>query len=211
MQALVAAAIASLADARTIRTQPFARQPYDLAAALMRVRVDATGRPVEPASRAFWVRAFESPELPADPARTLATALESDHGILDAAWLAGLTTAGEMRLRAERLDQFAFSQRVFGGVSPADHAGRAGRRPRISPLPHADADARADRRPQAGDLRGRGASRHASVAARCGAGVCRHRHNFRARSCCCGGCARSARSTPRPPTPCSASLLDRAN
>ncbi len=38
----------------------------------------------------------------------------------DAAWLAGLTTAGDIRLRAERLDQFAFGQRAFVGASPAE-------------------------------------------------------------------------------------------
>ena len=44
----------------------------------------------------------------------------ADDRPFDAAWLAGLTTAGDIRVRAERLDQFAFGQRVFAGASPAE-------------------------------------------------------------------------------------------
>jgi hypothetical protein len=104
-------------DGRTNRAQPFTRQPYDLAAALARVRVDAAGRPTEPASLAFWSRAIERAELPVDPGRILAA--EPDTRIIDAAWLAELTLTPDMRLRSERLDQFAFGQRVFAGITAA--------------------------------------------------------------------------------------------
>jgi hypothetical protein len=115
MQALVAASAASGAW-RTIRAQPFVRQAYDLAAALARVDVDAAGHPVAPASRGFWLRVGDSPELPGDPAGMLAAS--PDERPVDAAWLASLTNTSDVQLRADRLDQFAFSQRVFGGTPP---------------------------------------------------------------------------------------------
>jgi hypothetical protein len=118
MRALAAAAVAA-GDIRVLRTQPFARHPYDLAAALMRIRVESSGRPVEPAARAFWERAFESADLPADPAKLLAGAPRPDV-MIDAAYLVALTAPGDIRVRAERLDAFAFGQRVFGRVSPPE-------------------------------------------------------------------------------------------
>ena len=118
MRALAAAAIAASGDWRSMKTQPFARQPYDFTAMLMRVGVDAAGRPTAPASRAFWSQVIESPDLPDDPATVLRT--DAADTPFDAAWLAGLTTAGDIRLRAERLDQFAFGQRAFVGASPAE-------------------------------------------------------------------------------------------
>ena len=45
MRALAAASIAASGDWRNMKTQPFARQPYDFTAMLMRVDVDAAGRP----------------------------------------------------------------------------------------------------------------------------------------------------------------------
>ena len=118
MRALAAATIAASGDWRSMKTQPFARQPYDFSAMLMRVGVDAAGHPTSPASRAFWSQVIESPGLPDDPAMVLRTGAADTP--FDAAWLAGLTTAGDIRLRAERLDQFAFGQRAFVGASPAE-------------------------------------------------------------------------------------------
>lgn len=118
MHALAAASIPAPGDWRAMKRQPFVRQPYDLTALLMRVRVDAAGGPVAPSSRGFWARVVEGAELPADPARILRES--ADDRPIDAAWLAGLTSAGDIRLRAERLDQFAFGQRVFAAASPAE-------------------------------------------------------------------------------------------
>ena len=61
---------------------------------------------------------FESADLPADPARTLK--ISAEERPVEAAWLVGLTAAGDMRVRAERLDQLAFGQRVFAGASAAE-------------------------------------------------------------------------------------------
>jgi len=129
MQALAAASGGSLGDWRALKTQPFVRQPYDLAALLMRVRVDASGAPMAPFSRTFWSRVGDGVDLPPEPARLLKVTAADDDRPIDAAWLAGLTglagRAGlsggtDIRLRAERLDQFAFGQRVFAGAPPAD-------------------------------------------------------------------------------------------
>jgi hypothetical protein len=122
MRAFAAASIAPSGDWRTMKAQPFVRQPYDLTALLMRVRVDAAGAPMAPSSLNFWARVFEAGELPLDSARILKESADGDRPI-DAARLAGLTVfSGDIRLRAERLDQFAFGQRVFAGASPAEMA-----------------------------------------------------------------------------------------
>jgi hypothetical protein len=118
MRALAAASMAAAGDWRGMTTQPFARQPYDLAAMLMRVGVDAAGHPTPPASRAFWSRVIEGPGLPDDPARLLGG--DGDERPFDAAWLAGLVTASDIRVRAERLDQLAFGQRAFAGAAAAE-------------------------------------------------------------------------------------------
>ena len=118
MHALAAASIAASGDRGDMKTQPFVRQPHDLTALLMRVRVDAAGGPAAPSSRSFWARVVEGAELPADPARMLRES--ADNRPIDAAWLAGLADTGDMRLRAERLDQFAFGQRVFAAASPSE-------------------------------------------------------------------------------------------
>jgi len=117
MRALAVTWIASLGGWR-LTSQPFARQPYDAAAMLMRVSADASGRPTSPASRSFWSHVFEGADLPDDPARTLR--ISADDRPIEAAWLVGLTSAGDSRVRAERLDQFALGQRVFAGASVAD-------------------------------------------------------------------------------------------
>jgi hypothetical protein len=115
MHALAAAA--QSADWRSMKALPFARQSYDLAAALMRVGVDAGGQPAFPSSQSFWARAMESADLPDDPAGALRN--PADDRPIDAAWLARQTAPGDARVRAERLDQIAFAQRAFGGAAPA--------------------------------------------------------------------------------------------
>ena len=66
LQMLATEWAASFRDWR-VRTQPFARSAYDLSTALMRVSVDAAGRPRGPGGREFWSRVFESLEVPEDP------------------------------------------------------------------------------------------------------------------------------------------------
>ena len=120
LQALaVASNVAS--DWRSMKIQPFVRQPYDLGALLMRVRVDAAGLPATPSARGFWARVLDGVDLPDDPARILKAS--ADDRPVDAASLAagllGSSSASDIRLRAERLDQLAFGQRVFARTSPA--------------------------------------------------------------------------------------------
>ena len=110
MRALAVAVFGASGEWRSLKTQPFVRQSYDFTAALSRVRVDADGRPTAPSARGFWARAMATPDLPVDPAAELGSI---DNTPIDAAWLAELTTTGDIRLRAERLDQIAFGPRVF--------------------------------------------------------------------------------------------------
>ena len=49
-------------------------------------------------------------------ARGAPRALLADDGPVDAAWLAEAIASGDVRTRSERLDQFAFGQRAFGGA-----------------------------------------------------------------------------------------------
>ncbi|MES1255036.1 MAG: hypothetical protein ABUS56_05475 [Acidobacteriota bacterium] len=117
MRALAATWLAA-SDEWRVPTQPFWRQPFDAATVLMRVAVDAEGRPTPPASRAFWNRALEGTDLPDDPAGLLKGGDAA--GTIDAAWLVALVIGGNVRLRADRLDQFAFGQRVFADASAAE-------------------------------------------------------------------------------------------
>jgi hypothetical protein len=119
MRALSVAAFAASGEWRAIRSQPFARQSYDLTAALTRVSVDAAGRPTAPSPRAFWARAMAASDLPVDPAGEVSS---MDAQPVDAAWLAGLTTTNDFLLRGERLDQFAFGQRVFSEAAADEMA-----------------------------------------------------------------------------------------
>ena len=119
IRALAVASLAASTDWRAVRSQPFVRQAYDLTTLLMRVRVDADGVPSAPSARAFWARVVEGVDLPPDPARLLKESVEGERPI-DVAWLAGLVGMGDLRLRADRLDQFAFGQRVFAAASPAE-------------------------------------------------------------------------------------------
>jgi hypothetical protein len=94
---------------------PFTRPPQDLLSMFSRVQVSATGRPGFPARRTVWARAFDSADLPDEPAREL-TNVEEDT-LIDAAWLAEAMLSGvEARSRMERLDQFAFGHRVFAAA-----------------------------------------------------------------------------------------------
>ena len=92
---------------------PFSRPLGDLALILLRIRTDESGAPRAPASREFWATAFDvdarlsgSTEAPL-PGGT--------DGPVDAAWLVHATADLDMYARSERLDQFAFGQRVFAG------------------------------------------------------------------------------------------------
>ena len=99
---------------------PFSRPLGDLALLLLRIHTDAAGVPSAPASRAFWASAFEvetnlsgSTEAPL-PGGT--------DGPVDAAWLLSATADLDMYSRSDRLDQFAFGQRVFQGANESQAA-----------------------------------------------------------------------------------------
>lgn len=98
------------------RALPFGRPIYDIATLLDRVRVDRTGAPLAPSSRAIWARVFNEGLAPPgdDAPRPAGEAI-------DAAWLAECLT-GDIHQRADRLDQFFFGQRVFG-TAPPESAG----------------------------------------------------------------------------------------
>jgi hypothetical protein len=98
-------------------TLPFSRPLHDLAMLFMRIRTESNGAPVEPASRAFWSAVFAGDDLRAD-----SVAFVNDATPIDAAWLADITTGGDMFWRGERNDQFAFGQRVFAGVSESERS-----------------------------------------------------------------------------------------
>src|SRR5207245_8722671 len=102
-----------------LKTLPFGRASYDLSLTLLRLQVEADGTPRPPASRGFWTRVFSGFDVPDDPARLLRN-LEEDP--IDAAWLTEAIGSVDMRVRAERLDQISFGQRVFGRA-PAGQRG----------------------------------------------------------------------------------------
>ncbi len=94
-----------------LKTLPLARASYDLSMLLSRVAAGPDGSPAGPAGRGFWSRAFNGSDLPDDPARQLRTI---DEEPIDAAWLADAIGPMDVRVRADRLDQIAFGQRLFG-------------------------------------------------------------------------------------------------
>ena len=112
----LAAATSSFREAH-LRTLPFGRASYDLSMTFTRLEVDETGVPREPASRGFWSRVFGGPDLPDDAARQVRNVEEEP---IDAAWLVESIGAADVRLRAERLDQIAFGQRVFANTPAAE-------------------------------------------------------------------------------------------
>jgi hypothetical protein len=98
-----------------LKTLPFGRSSYDLSMVLMRLQVEADGRPRPPASRGFWTRVFGGSDAPDDPARQLRSA---DDDPIDAGWLSETIGSVDVRIRAERLDQIAFAQRLFADAEP---------------------------------------------------------------------------------------------
>ena len=103
-----------------LRTLPLGRASYDLSMTLMRIEVGPDGTPLPPASRGLWSRVFGGADLPDDPVRRLRNA-EDDP--IDAAWLIDTIGSVEVRLRAERLDQLSFGQRVFAGAAETSERG----------------------------------------------------------------------------------------
>jgi hypothetical protein len=99
-----------------LRTLPLGRASYDLVMTLSRVEAGPDGTPAAPAARGFWARVFGGGDLPDDPARQLRNA---DEDPIDAAWLVETIGPADVRVRAERLDQIAFGQRLFGDVDAA--------------------------------------------------------------------------------------------
>ena len=99
-----------------LRTLPLGRASYDLGMTLSRIEAGPDGTPSAPSARGFWTRAFAGSDLPDDAARQLRN-LEEDP--IDAAWLIEAIGSVDVRLRAERLDQLAFGQRLFGAADAA--------------------------------------------------------------------------------------------
>ena len=98
-----------------VETMPFSKPLHDLATLLMRMHVEPSGAPVVPADRSFWSEVFGNEDL-----HEGSVTLQQDEGPIDAAWLANATSGSEMFLRGDRLEQFAFGQRVFAQISPAE-------------------------------------------------------------------------------------------
>jgi hypothetical protein len=94
---------------------PFSRPLGDLAQLLLRIRTDDSGAPVAPASRSFWASAFD---VDAGASGSAEAPLPGGaEGPIDAAWMVSVTADLDMYSRNDRLDQFAFGQRVFQGTT----------------------------------------------------------------------------------------------
>jgi hypothetical protein len=99
---------------------PFSRPLGDLAILLLRIRTNESGGPAAPASRSFWAEAFG---VDADLSGSADAPLPGGNdGPVDAAWLVAATAHLDMYARSDRLDQFAFGQRVFAGTDDAQAA-----------------------------------------------------------------------------------------
>jgi hypothetical protein len=98
--------------------RPFTRPLNDFSLYAARLKVDASGAPLAPASRTFWGDVFQMPD-PAPPAATRAI-----DGRIDAAYLAEASGTPDMYARADRLDALSFAQRAFDapGVDLKDAA-----------------------------------------------------------------------------------------
>jgi hypothetical protein len=96
-----------------LKTLPYGRASFDLSMTLMRLQVADSGAPRPPATRLFWSRVF-SPGAAEQADATLRSSRVADDEPIDAAWLADAIGSADVRVRAERLDQIAFAQRVFG-------------------------------------------------------------------------------------------------
>jgi hypothetical protein len=97
-----------------VETMPFSKPLHDLATLLMRMRVEPSGSPAAPADRSFWSEVFGKDDL-----QESSVTLQPEEGPIDAAWLANATSGGESYWRGDRLEQFAFGQRVFSDISTA--------------------------------------------------------------------------------------------
>ena len=93
---------------------PFARPLNDLALLLLRVKTAEHGVPLPPAQRRFWAAVLDASPAVDGPGET-----GGGHSLVDAAWLLQ-ATAGDMYARGDRLELFAFGQRVFGSRADAE-------------------------------------------------------------------------------------------
>jgi hypothetical protein len=92
---------------------PFGRPIHDLTLLLHRLRVDGRGMIAPPADRALWAAAFGRAAGEMTPAASPPGESAAPDRSIDAAWLAEAIATGNMYARGDRLDQFAFAQRVF--------------------------------------------------------------------------------------------------
>jgi hypothetical protein len=97
-----------------VETMPFSKPLHDLATLFMRMRVEPSGSPLPPADRSFWSEVFANDDL-----QESSVTVPRDEGSIDAAWLANALNGSELYWRGDRLDQFAFGQRVFSRISAA--------------------------------------------------------------------------------------------
>jgi hypothetical protein len=95
---------------------PFSRPLHDIASMLARVRAEPDGAPMRPAARTIWTRIFDGVELLSDPDPPAPSGRPADGTLIDAAWLAERIAWADPPVRAERLDQVAFGQRVFAAA-----------------------------------------------------------------------------------------------
>jgi hypothetical protein len=100
-----------------VEFRPFVRPVYDPSFMLSRMRVQNTGAPARPASRAFWQHVFAGSDLPDDPSRLLRN--QQEDGPIHAGWIARYLT-DDPRARGERGDQIVFGQRVFAAAPDSD-------------------------------------------------------------------------------------------
>ncbi len=100
-----------------IERLPFARQQYDVAALLWRVRALPGGAPAPPARRGVWSQAFLDDSLRAESSRDA-----GDDTPIDAAWLVQLMFQFDGRARSARFGALTFAQRAFGAAQPGEAA-----------------------------------------------------------------------------------------
>jgi hypothetical protein len=103
-----------------LKTLPFGRASFDLSMTLMRLQVEPDGTPKPPATRGLWTRVFGGASTRDETVRGARAAADDEP--IDAAWLSDMIGAADVRLRAERLDQIAFAQRLFPAGDAAQRA-----------------------------------------------------------------------------------------